>query len=179
MRLLMIPRIAQLSLVSVALMAGCTDSKKAPMTANGTGAFGIVTVGGRQKMYLPLDPPTSGNAQIAVVDVGVRGNGVNGAGALITKIDLGPNMDTLNPSAGAAGASTTGGDASLVIAASRRNRHVWFIDPTKDQVVSTVLLDASFGRSQFSGGGGFVTGIASDSANHRAILSVWNGFAIV
>lgn len=165
--------------ISLALLGGCSDTKKAPANASGTGAFGIITVGGRQKMYLPLSAPATGNAQIAVVDVGVRGNGTMGASALITNIDLGANMDTLNPGQPASGASTTGGDATLVIAASTRNRQIWFIDPTQDRVTGTLLLDMNAGQSGFSGGGGYVTGIATDSANHRAILSVWNGFAIV
>src|SRR5207253_1580729 len=48
-------------------------------TSGGTGAFGIVTVNGKQKMYLPQ---TSLNAArhgiISVVNVGVAGNGIAG-----------------------------------------------------------------------------------------------------
>ncbi len=141
-----------------------------PLGPSGTGAFGIVTVGTTQKMYLPLDiTGATGHGVIAVVDVGVAGNGVVGAPALIHDIDLG-SADV---------ASTTAGDATIVVAASIDNRKVWFIDPKTDAVVKTIELDATFGKSGFSGGGGHVTGIAIDSVNHRAILSVWNGFALV
>src|SRR5205807_2651615 len=56
---------------------------------------------------------------------------------------------------------------------------IWFIDPRTDQVVGTLSLDASFGQSSFSGGGGYVTGIAIDSLKRRAILSVWDGFILL
>jgi hypothetical protein len=143
-----------------------------PPAAGGTGAFGIVTVNGTQKLYLPLGGShraANGNALLAVVDVGVAGNGTAGAGALVADVDLGVPEN----------ATTTGGDATVVIAASTENPHVWFIDPKTDAVTKRIDLDASFGRSSFSGGGGYVTGIAMDSANHRAILSTWNGFTIV
>ena len=139
--------------------------------AGGSGAFGIVTVNGIQKMYLPLQSgdPTTGNGLLAVVNVGVAGAGVAGAPALITNIDLGT----------ADFATATGGNSNVVIAASTSANKVWFINPQNDTLTKTITLDPSYGRSSFSGGGGFVTGIAVDSANNRAILSVWNGFAIV
>ena len=139
--------------------------------AGGSGAFGIVTVNGVQKMYLPLQSgdPTSGNGLLAVVNVGLAGAGTAGAPALITNIDLGsPDF-----------ATATGGNSSIVIAASITANKVWFINPQTDALTKTITLDDSYGRSSFSGGGGFVTGIAVDTANNRAILSVWNGFAIV
>ncbi|HLK38756.1 MAG TPA: hypothetical protein VKU41_18465 [Polyangiaceae bacterium] len=147
-----------------------------PPAAGGTGAFGIVTINGKQKMYLPQSLlNTSGHGVISVVDVGVAGQGVQGAPALITTIDLGVD------DAGVAGfATATGGDASMVIAASTQVPMIWFIDPTMDKVTKVVDLDPSvYGQSSFSGGGGYVTGIAFDGANKRAILSVWNGFALV
>jgi hypothetical protein len=52
---------------------------------------------------------------------------------------------------------------------------VWFIDPTTNQITDIVQLDPSLSGASFSGGGGIVNGIAIDEANHRAILSVWNG----
>jgi hypothetical protein len=137
----------------------------------GSGAFGVVTVGGHQKMYLPQQDvvTATGNATIAVVDVGLAGQGVQGAPALLKLIDLG-TPDT---------AKATGGDASVVIAVSTDNPRVTFIDPMTDTVTKSIELDASYGRSSFSGGGGFVTGVAVDSPNQRAYLSVWNGFAVV
>lgn len=141
-----------------------------PPAAGSTGAFGVVTVNGKQKMYLPTsDSTVTGNAIIAVVDVGVVGNGASGAPALIKDIDLGlPN-----------GATATGGDASMIVAASTGSNDVWFIDPTTDSVVKHITLDTTYGQSFFSGGGGYVTGIATDTATHTAILSVWNGLALV
>jgi hypothetical protein len=149
---------------------GDADASPPTVSPGGTGAFGIVTTGGKQKMYLPsLMTADGGNALLAVVDVGVAGNGVSGAPALLKMIDLG----TTNY------ATTTGGDSTMVVAAALGSREVWFIDPRTDTVVDHLLLDASFGMSNFSRGGGYVTGIAVDSASHRAILGVWNGFALV
>jgi hypothetical protein len=141
-------------------------------SASGSGAFGVVTIAGHQKMYLP-QPSTNltaaGNATIAVVDVGIAGNGVKGAPALITTIDLGtPDWVT-----------ATGGDDTILLAVSTDNPRIYFIDPSTDQVLSSITLDTTYGKSNFSGGGGYVTGVAVDSPNHRAYLSVWNGFAIV
>jgi hypothetical protein len=141
-----------------------------PPAAGGTGAFGIVTVNGRQKMYLPQTTAgADGNAVIVVVDVGLVGNGVNGAPAQVATIDLGsPNY-----------ATATGGDSTVVVAVSTQYNTVYFIDPATDTLTGSLTLDDTYGQSSFSGGGGFVTGVAIDSANDRAILSVWNGFAIV
>lgn len=147
-----------------------TDAAALAPAAGGTGAFGIVTVNGKQKMYLPqLTPNTAGNMTIAVVDVGVAGNGAAGAPALVTNVDLG----------GTDYATATGGDSTTVIAVSTASPKIWFIDPATDTLIGTTSLDATYGTSSFSGGGGFVTGVAVDAADHRAILSVWNGFAIV
>jgi len=142
-----------------------------PPTGGGSGAFGVVTVNGLQKLYLPLpyQPAGKTNSQLAVVDVGALGAGVAGAPALLGYVDLGTATDV---------ATTTGGNSKIVIAASTSSQKVWLIDPTTDQVTSTVTLDASYGMSSFSGGGGYVTGIAMDG-DERAILSIWNGFAIL
>jgi DNA-binding beta-propeller fold protein YncE len=160
---------------------GCgsgTGGPPAPMkglTSNpapgGTGAFGIVTIGGHQKMYLPQpgSVTAAGHATVAVVDVGVAGNGVQGAPALITTIDLGTPDDV----------TATGGDDTIVVGVSINNPRVYFINPSTDQVIKSITLDASYGVSDFSGGGGYVTGVAVDSPNDRAYLSVWNGFAVV
>jgi hypothetical protein len=164
-------------LIALLGMAACiskTEDQKAintiPPAAGGSGAFGIVTVNGHQKMYLPLQiGTTSPNAQIAVVDVGVAGSGITGAPALLKLIDLG-TADV---------ATATGGDTSVVVAASTLNAKIRFIDPQTDTLVTSIDLDPSFGTSGFSGGGGYVTGVAIDSANHRAILSTWNGFTLV
>jgi len=139
--------------------------------AGGTGAFGIVTIGGHQKMYLPQPYGVSaaGNATIAVVDAGLAGNGVLGAPALMATIDLGTPDDV----------TATGGDDTIVVGVSIDNPRVYFINPSTDQVIKSITLDASYGRSNFSGGGGYVTGVAVDSPNDRAYLSVWNGFAVV
>jgi hypothetical protein len=146
------------------------DGGSTPVASGSTGAFGIVTVGGKQKMYLPETAANAaGNAFIAVVDVGAKGNTAAGAPAQVTTIDLGTGDY----------ATATGGDSTMVVAVSTDYAHVWFIDPVKDALVKRLDLDASYGQSGFSGGGGYVTGVAVDSANHRAILSVWNGFALV
>lgn len=138
----------------------------APIPAIGTGAFGVVG----HKLYLPQrDKNDAGHAIVAVVDVGVAGNGVDGAPALIHDVDLGgPEL-----------ATTTAGDEDLVIAAGTDTSRVWFIDPRTDTVKKTIDLDPSWGKSSFSGGGGVVTGIAFDRAHRRAILGIYKGFAIV
>src|SRR5690242_1169841 len=84
--------------------AGVPDAA-VPIAAGGTGAFGIITVDGKQKMYLPVAVPNrDGHGIIAVVDVGVPGNGIAGAPALITEIDLGESFMM---------ATTTGGDSNV------------------------------------------------------------------
>jgi hypothetical protein len=152
-----------------------------PPAAGGSGAFGIVTVNGKQKMYLPQQAQFDVDSGalisvISVIDVGVGGNGALGAPALITDIELPVPDSGLGQ---VAYATATGGDSSTVVAVSTQFPIVWFIDPNTDSVTGTLTLDATYGKSSFSGGGGYVTGVAVDSAHHRAILSVWNGFAIV
>ena len=155
---------------AIGLAAGCGSSDTQNLSAGSTGAFGIVTVNGKQKLYLPLTSlNTAGHGHVAVVDVGQGGNGVTGAPARLADIDLGV----------AQYATATGGDSSVVVAVSTDYPTVWLIDPGSEQVTKTIALDASAGASSFSGGGGYVTGVAVDSANHRAILSVWNGFALL
>lgn len=154
--------------LALAFLSGCGGNKN--VSAGGTGAFGVVTVNGKQKLYLPLtDLNASGHGAIAVVDVGKDGKGVSGDNALITMIDLGTTDY----------ATTTGGDPTVIVAASTDNPTIWLIDPTTDKLTKTLALDATAGRSSFSGGGGYVTGVAMDSDHNRAILSVWNGFALL
>jgi hypothetical protein len=141
-----------------------------PPSAGSSGAFGVVTVNGKQKLYMPSNVSSAaGNATVAAVDVGVVGNGVSGAPALVHSIDLG----TTNA------ATCTGGDSSMIVAASTASNDIWFIDPSTDVVVKHINLDSTYGQSSFSSGGGYVTGIATDPSTHTAILSVWNGYALV
>jgi hypothetical protein len=151
---------------------GVDQGAPPPPAAGGTGAFGIITINGKQKMYLPQPNSTlaNGNASITVVDVGAPGNGFNGAPAQIANIDLGSTNY----------ATATGGDATAVIAVSTAYNTIYFIDPATDTLTKTIQLDSTFGVAGFSGvSAGYVTGVAVDSAHNRAILSVWNGFAIV
>ncbi len=167
--------------------SGTTPDAATPApAAGGTGAFGIVTVDGKQKMYLPQKPTFdvdagSEVATISVVDVSVAGNGVAGAPALIHPIVLptpaNEDADVLDGETPYA--TATGGDSSIILAVSTEFPIVWFIDPHTDTVTGTLTLDGTYGRSEFSGGGGYVTGVTVDSAHQRAILSVWNGFAIL
>jgi hypothetical protein len=146
------------------------DAMSYPPTSGSSGAFGVVTVNGKQKLYMPSGAISdAANATVAAVDVGVAGQGVSGAPALVHSIDLG----TTNP------ATCTGGDSQMIVAASTGSNDVWFIDPSTDAVVKHLQLDSTYGQSSFSSGGGYVTGIASDPSLHIAILSVWNGYAIV
>lgn len=158
------------TLGAFALTLSACGPATTPPSSGSTGAFGVVTVNGTQKMYLPVAARTgAGNAQLAVVDVGKAGNGLSGAPALIRYIDLG----TSDP------ASTTGGDARSVLAASTHSDRVWLVDPQTDTLVKSATLPAANGISNFSGGGGHVTGIALDPERREAVLSVWNGFAVV
>ena len=141
----------------------CACGKGAPLATGSSGAFGVVTVNGRQKLYLPLGE--TANA-VAVLDVGVAGSGLGGAPALIKTIPL------------SAAAYSTAGDDGVVIAASTTSPTVWFIDPRSDTVTRTLGL-SNTGTSRFTSGGGIVTGVAVDRAHQRAVLSVYNGFAIV
>src|SRR5581483_9748312 len=113
---------------------GCSSSSTPPApVATGSGAFGVVTVNGKQVMYLPLTSLSpAGNGQIAVVDVGIvpaPGHNVDDAGtpALVTNIDLG-TFDQ---------ATATAGDSSVVVAAGTATHKVWFIDPSTNKVVHT------------------------------------------
>jgi hypothetical protein len=141
----------------------CACGKSAPVAISSSGAFGVVTVNGRQKLYLPLGD--SANA-VAVLDVGVAGSGLGGAPALIKTLPI------------SAAAFSTAGDDSVVIAASTTSPTIWFIDPRTDTVTKTMGL-SNAGVSRFTSGGGYVTGIAVDPAHQRGVLSVYNGFAIV
>lgn len=152
--------------VFVLCLYACSHSSTPPASGS-SGAFGIVTIKGQQKLYLPLGNTVTGGS-IAVVDVGRAGNGASGAPALIKTIALGAGPQPYS----------TAGDDTVVIAASTASPTVWFIDPRTDTVTKTLTLD-NRGTSSFTSGGGYVTGVAVDSAHKRAVLSVWNGFAIV
>ncbi len=146
------------------------DATTYPPSAGSSGAFGVVTVNGKQKLYMPSNTTSAaGNATIAAVDVGLVGAGITGAPALVHSIDLG----TTNV------ATCTGGLSTMIVAASTSSNDVWFINPATDAVVNHINLPSTYGQSTFSSGGGYVTGIAADAALNIAILSVWNGYAIV
>jgi hypothetical protein len=149
--------------------SGCGGS--ASSVSSSSGAFGVVTVNGKQKLYLPLKGQNStGNGQVAVVDVGVTGSGVAGAKALITDIDL---KVTDLP-------TCSGGTDKVMVVASWSSHKVWFIDPNTDTLTDTLDLDSSLGTSSFSvGQPNVVTGIAIDEGHNQAILSIFNGFAYV
>ena len=147
----------------LSILVLCACGKSAPVATGGSGAFGVVTVNGKQKLYLPLGD--SANA-VAVLDVGVAGSGLGGAPSLIKTLPI------------SAAAFSTAGDDSVVIAASTSSPTVWFIDPRTDTVTRTLGL-VNAGTSRFTSGGGYVTGVAVDAAHQRGVLSVYNGFAIV
>ena len=85
----------------------------------------------------------------------------------------------IDADAGGGVPTTTAGDATVIVAAGTMTYTVWFIDPTTNKVTGTIQLDPSLNQASFSGGSGLVNGIAIDEANHRAILSVWNGLLFV
>ncbi|HEX3595968.1 MAG TPA: hypothetical protein VHU80_12740 [Polyangiaceae bacterium] len=168
-----------LGLALPALVAACGSSRTlgpAPGSSTGipggTGAFAVVAAGGSEKLYLPQHPSDAAPASLAVVDVSAAGAGVRGAPALLTSIALGPGGDT-------GYATTTAGDSTIVLAASTESPTIWFVDPTTDAVVDRLRLEPSYGQSTFGGNGGYVTNIAMDPAHGRAILGVWNGFAVL
>ncbi|HUB05574.1 MAG TPA: hypothetical protein VMB50_01160 [Myxococcales bacterium] len=167
--------------LGMALGVGCGSPPPPGPVSTGSGAFGIITLNGKQLMYLPLlEPASNSDGQIAVVDVGQAGNGLSGAPALVTDIDLGCPVSKIAgfcPSADFA--TATSADADVVVAASSSSHRVWFIDPSKNSVSATISLDASLGPLAASAGNFIVTGVALDVANHRAILSVSTGFLFV
>lgn len=147
-----------------------------PLPTGTTSAFDIVTVAGKQKLYLPQQTlDDAGMGTISVVDLWPPESADGGPGdtpALVTSIEL------MLPDGGSAIATATGGDSSMVVAASASTSALWFIDPTNDRVVATSALDSSFAPSSVSGGG-YVNGVVVDSASRRAILGTWDGFASV
>jgi hypothetical protein len=141
--------------------------------AGGTGAFAVVAAGGTEKLYLPRYGSTTSAPSLAVVDVAAPGDGIHGAPGRVASVDLGT----------AAGdddyATVTAGDSTIVVAASTVSPTIWFVDPRTDELLGKTRLDESYGQTTFSGNGGYVTSIAMDSANRRALLAVWNGIAVV
>ena len=164
-----------LSLMGALLIAGlpvlgCNGTTNPTPSVGGTGAFGVITIGGKQLLYYPnLNVTPAGNGFLSVIDVGQAGNGITGSNALVTTIDLGTTDQ----------ATTTAGNANVVVAAGINTYNVWFINPSNNTVTKTLQLDPSLNGDEFSGGGGIVTGIAMDEANNRAILSVWDGFIFI
>src|SRR6185295_12488895 len=158
-----------LALVACAAAAAACDGGclggygSAPVQGN-SGVFTVATVGTTQKLFLPMaDALPNGNAWLAVVDPEVAGNGAAGAPAQRSAIDLGcPGSP-----------STVGADGTWAVAASTLDRNVWIIDAASEELITRVVLDDSFGVSGFSGGGGYVTGVAVDGAHRQAILAVW------
>ena len=141
-----------------------------PPAVSSSGAIGVVTVNGKQKLYLPTGKTNAaGHSVVSVVDVGVAGNGTAGAPALITDIDLGTSTDT---------GLLSSGDSTMVLVASGTTRTIWIIDPTTDMLVKTIALDASTKKTVFSTMDGYMNGIVVDSPRRKAYIAVWNGFAV-
>jgi hypothetical protein len=139
-----------------------------------TGALGIVIVNGKQKLYLPTTKKNAaGHSLISVVDVGVVGNGIAGAAALITDIDLGTSTDV---------AILAAADPTMVIAGSGTTRTIWIIDPQTDTLTKTTALDPSTKKtgsfSSHTVQDTYMNGVAIDSPHRIAYVSVWNGFAV-
>jgi len=157
-----------------AAQSGCAGSgtTPAPVVSSSSGAFGVVTVNGKQLMFLPLKELTDGgDGQIAVVDVGLPGTGKDGGTpAQVTVIDM---LDGGVPTA-------TAGDATVIVAAGTETYTVWFIDPATQKITDSIALPPNLNSTSFSTDTPvLVSGIAIDEANHRAILSVWNGIIFV
>ena len=158
----------------LACSAGGGTPPPPAQNSGASGAFGVITLNGKQLMYYPTQsltafPDGGGTSTVTVIDVGQKGNGALGANAQVATVAL--NSTDL--------ATTTAGDSNVVLAAGTATYNVWFIDPNSNTLIKTLALDPSLNGSSFSGGGGIVTGIAMDEANNRAILSVWNGFLYV
>lgn len=156
------------ALAALLLLLPLACHKRHTLAPGGTGSLGIVPVGGKLKLYVPLFDNTTGDGVLAVVDLGLAGQGVAGARALLTDVVLGAEIP-----------STVAGSPAWVVAGSATAPLVWFVDPRTDALVRTLPLGPQAAKSAFSGGGGYVTGIAIDPDAGRAMLSVWNGFAIV
>ncbi|HEY7724448.1 MAG TPA: hypothetical protein VH880_03890 [Anaeromyxobacteraceae bacterium] len=144
--------------------AACGSTASWPAPAGQTSAMAAAAVGGRLKLYVPIQP-ASGNATIAVLDGGLPAGGA----ARIATIDLGTTDF----------ASLVAGDEGGIVAASVTFPRIWFIDPVADRVTKTLTLDASYGLWDFSDRTGYVTGVIVDSGRRRAWAGVWNGFAVL
>jgi hypothetical protein len=167
----------------VALASACVSNKNAtpaaiissieagaPPPGASSGALGVVVVDGTQKLYLPTAKTNAaGNNVVSVINVGIAGDGVNGAPALITDIDLGIQDD--HPILAA-------GDTTMILVGSGVSRNIWIINPQNDTLVKTIQLDPSTQLTSFSTPDGYMNGIAIDSAHRKAYISIWNGFAV-
>jgi len=162
--------LAACAAAAAACDGGCLGGYSSVPVQGNSGVFTVATVGTAQKLFLPMaDALPNGNAWLAVVDPEVAGNGAAGAPAQRSAIDLGcPGSP-----------STVGADGTWAVVASGLDRNVWIVDAASEELITRVVLDDAFGVSGFSGGGGYVTGVAVDGAHRQAILSVWNGFALM
>jgi hypothetical protein len=161
--------------VCLALAASsCHGSSTRPQANGNNSAVAVVATGGRTKAYVFYGPSNDPNAvpvtgQLAVVDVGVAGNGIAGAPAQLKLLDLGP-ADF--------GLSVTGTE-DLVLAAGVTEGQVFFVDPRSDTITGKVTLDSSYLRYKVSDREMVIGGIQLDATTSRAYLSVWNGVAVV
>ena len=158
---------------STPLEASAGDAAAGP-PAVGSGGFGVVTVNGKQKLYLPTTKTNAaGNSVVSVVDVGVVGNGIAGAPALITDVDLGTSHDV---------GIMAAGDSTMVLVGSGTTRTIWIIDPQTDTLTKTIALDPSTLKTgSFSSNSvqdTYMNGIAIDSQHRLAYIAQWNGFAV-
>jgi hypothetical protein len=161
------------------VVSACGTSRQPPSSsgeepiAGGTGSFAVVAEGGTEKLYLPQYGSATEPPSLAVVDMGRAGDGIRGAPGRVASIDLGASSGDDDY------ATVTAGDSTIVVAASTVSPTIWFVDPRTDELVGKTRLDDSYGQTTFGGNGGYVTSIAMDSAHRRALLSVWNGVAVV
>jgi hypothetical protein len=155
--------------LAAGLVAACGSSDKKqekayPASPSQTGALAVAQVGGKAKVYVPLQQSPG---VVRVLDGSRTGSG----GARLKEIALDP----------VAFASGVSGDDSVMIAFGVSSPRIWFIDPATDTVTKTLVLDdvAEYGVWDFSGRSGFVSGVVVDSPRRRAYAGIWNGFAVI
>jgi hypothetical protein len=167
-------RIRHIAIAAAALAAaGCQSKGDWPKPATQTSAVAVARVGGRLKLYVPLQNG-AGPGQIAVLDAGRDGGG--GGAALPARVGT---VDLSRGTGDTDFASLVAGDETGLLAAGVTFPKVWFIDPATDKVTDVLTLPASYGTSSFSGRTPFITGVIVDSERRRAYLGVYNGFAVV
>jgi hypothetical protein len=155
--------------LAACLLAACGSSDKKqekvyPPSPSQTGALAVAQVGGKAKVYVPLQQSPG---VVRVLDGSRTGSG----GARLKEIALDPVVF----------ASGVSGDDSVMIAFGVSSPKIWFIDPATDTVTRTLTLDtaAEYGTWDFSGRTGFVSGVVVDSPRRRAYAGIWNGFAVI